>query len=619
MKPFSSRLTRLNEHVWVHQGPINVGIVTDGKAGLLIDFGTGDVMEALPSIGVARIDRVLFTHHHRDQACGAQLLPEEGLRIGVPRAEKALFDDVEAYWENPLHRWHLYDFHPHHLTLLEPLHVSETYEDGDIMRWGPAQISVVSTPGHTDGSVSYVLEVDGERIAFCGDAIYDNGRVWDVYSLQKGSSTSDYHGFMGAWEELVQSLQKLTALGPSKMVPSHGAIIEDPRSAVRLLEKRLRTCYRTYASTSSLRHYLPDLLSAYVEPSKALPIGPGKAVPPFLRHFGTTWLVISEDGAAFAMDCGSREVLGKLEEMEEDGTVRGVEGLWVTHYHDDHVDSVPEFRQRFGCPVIADEHVARILRNPRAWRLPCISPAVIPVDRVTSNGDSWRWHEFTFTAYHLPGQTLYGGGLLVDGHGMRLFFSGDSFTMAGIDDYCCGNRNFLGPGRGYELCLDLITKLKPDLIFNSHVDQAFTFDETKIEFLRENLKQRRREFGELIAWDDPNYGLDENWVRCFPYEQEMKPGEAAHVDLVVTNHSDAPRRAYSRLLLPREWGTLAQGSALVGPREEVSIRLDFAVPRLASPGRFVVAADLEYGDRFLPQIAEAILRVSASSPSGQER
>ena len=46
---------------------------------------------------------------------------------------------------------------------------------------------MLDTPGHTDGSLSYLVEVDGKRVVFCGDAIYDEGQVWDLYSLQKGT------------------------------------------------------------------------------------------------------------------------------------------------------------------------------------------------------------------------------------------------------------------------------------------------------------------------------------------------------------------------------------------------------------------------------------------------
>ena len=129
----------------------------------------------------------------------------------MPETERALFDDVAAFWNNPKTRWHLYNVHPHHLTLTEPVRVDGTLADGKTLAWGPAAIRAISTPGHTDGSLSYLVEVDGRRVVFCGDAIYDEGRVWELYSLQKGTQTSDYHGFLGARPQLVESLGRIKA------------------------------------------------------------------------------------------------------------------------------------------------------------------------------------------------------------------------------------------------------------------------------------------------------------------------------------------------------------------------------------------------------------------------
>lgn len=168
-----------------------------------------------------------------------------------------------------------------------------------------------------------------------------------------------------------------------------------------------------------------------------------KPVPSCLRHFGTSWVLISQDKAACVMDYGSADVVRRTRELVDRGEVRSIEGLWITHYHDDHVDFVPEFLEAFPCPCITDGAVAQVITDPLAWRLPCISPKKAQVDRVTCNGESWRWHEFKMTAYHLPAQTLYHSGLLVEGQRTRMLFVGDSFTPAGIEDYCAQNRCWL--------------------------------------------------------------------------------------------------------------------------------------------------------------------------------
>jgi glyoxylase-like metal-dependent hydrolase (beta-lactamase superfamily II) len=602
---------RLSEHLAVYRGPINVGIVRDGSKALLIDCGDGRVVPILRTLDAAVVEQVLFTHHHRDQACGAQALVDRGARLVVPAQERDHFDKVAAYWANPASRWHLYNQHPHHLMLAEPMPVAGVMTEGQTMTWGPATIRGLATPGHTDGSMSYLVEVDGKRVAFCGDAIYDAGQIWELYSLQKGTVTSDYHGFLGARPQLVKSLEKLASARPDLLVPSHGRVMGDPHGAIAALVRRLEECYDKYVAISALRHYFPKMFAEYAGRKDHMPIRPGKPVPSCLRHIGTSWILVSKDKAAFVMDCGSPEVVKQLKQLLARGEIRGVEGLWVTHYHDDHVDAIPEFQRAFDCPCITDRHVAEVIADPLAWRLPCISPSKARVDRPTKDGDSWDWHEFRLTAYHLPGQTLYHSGLFVESGDTRMLFVGDSFTMSGIDDYCAHNRNWLGTGVGFDRCIALVEKLRPTHIFNCHVNEAFDFTPEECRFMRANLAERERLYGTLFPWDHANYGMDEPWIRCFPYEQRAKAGGKAAVDVVVTNHSAVANTVACRAVLPRAWrGGPGQWSrAEVAPKSEKGVRLLLPIPGDVAPGRYVIPIDVHYADRDLPQFTEAIVVV----------
>jgi len=359
-------LVRLSESLHVHQGVMNVGILRDGNRALLIDPGPGEVFDVMRSLGIERVDLIVLTHHHRDQASGIGLLSDIETRIGVPEAERAYFEDVASYWNDPVYRWHLYNFHPHHLMLTEPLHVHETYADGSSFDWGRAKISVLATPGHTDGSVSYIVDVDGQRTVFSGDLIYDEGKLWEIYSLQKGNGNdiTDYHGFLGARGQVVESLQKIKSTRPTRLVPSHGAIMMKPAKAIDVLIKRLRSCYDRYAAISALRFYFPKMFTEYANSKDAMPIRPTKPVPDCLRHFGTTWLLISKDRAAFAMDYGDPSIIEEVRKLQADRTINQIEKLWITHYHDDHVDLAAVFRDNFRCPVIADSHVADVIEKP---------------------------------------------------------------------------------------------------------------------------------------------------------------------------------------------------------------------------------------------------------------
>ncbi len=599
--------SQLSQNLYIHHGHVNTGIIRDGNRAMLIDPSGATLQTTLDELGITKVEQILFTHHHRDSTSGFPI--PENIRIGVPETEVQWFAKVETFWNAPKFRWHLYNYHPHNLMLSSSISVTDKYAEGDELTWGSSDISVLETPGHTDGSVTYLVDADGQRFAFTGDLIYDEGKIWELYSLQKGQQTTDYHGFLGARDELKESLEKVRKSLPTALIPTHGIIMNNPDDAIDKLLDQLDYCYNKYVSISALRHYFPKLFTDFEGRADHMPIRKGKTPPDFLRHYGTTWLIISENREAFVMDCGSPNVIKQIQQLIDEGEISEVTQFWVTHYHDDHVNAIPEFQQAFPCETITDAIVAKVITNPMAFRLPCISPAVARVDRTTCDGDSWQWNEFKMTAYHFPGQTYYHGGLLVEGHGVRMFFSGDSFTMAGIDDYCSGNRNLLGKDVGYEKCLRLIQELKPTHIFNCHVDQAFDFTDKEINFMLDTLAEREKCYTDLFPWDHANYGMDDQWVRCFPYQQGVKAGDNVTLNVEITNHSDEPRTAIAKPILPSSWGIeIEPKGTTILPKTDGQIQFSITIPSDCNDsGRVIIPFEITYHNRPLGQFRETIL------------
>lgn len=604
--------SQLSDHLYVHHDHVNTGILRDGDRALLIDPSGTSVQTTLTELGIMHIEHILYTHHHRDNTAGFPI--PENVPIGVPEDEVQWFSEVETFWNDPKYRWHLYNCHPHNLMLNNSITVTDTYTEGADIAWGPASIKILETPGHTDGSVTYLVDVDDKLFAFSGDLIYDEGKIWELYSLQKGQQTTDYHGFLGARDELRDSLEKVRQSSPTALIPTHGAVMDNPNKAIDALLERLAYCYDKYVSISALRHYFPQLFAEFEERADHMPIREGKPHPKFLRHFGTTWLIISESKEAFVMDCGSPNIIKQIQQLQTDGEISDVTQFWVTHYHDDHVNAIPEFQETFPCETITDAVVAKVVANPKAFRLPCISPAVTRVDRATRDSDSWQWNEFKMTAYHFPGQTYYHGGLLVEGRDVRMFFAGDSFTMAGIDDYCSGNRNLLGKDVGYESCLRRIQQLKPTHIFNCHVDPAFDFTDEEIIFMLDTLAEREKCYTDLFPWDHANYGMDDQWVRCYPYEQEVTLGKTAALKVEITNHSLEPRKAIAQPILPKAWNMQVDATeTTIPPKADGFIEFSIPIPQrselegFATPiGRIVIPIEVTYNDKPLGQFREAI-------------
>lgn len=619
----------LTPNLAVFRGTICVGVLLNGQEALLIDCGDIGTLEWASNAGI-KVKQVLATHHHREQVA-ALMGGRSDADLLVPAAEEKYFTDVASYWNSPGSRWHIYNQHPHHWMLPKSIPVSRTLSMGESLTWGPAAIKAVETPGHTDGSMSYLVNVDGLKVVFCGHLFHGSGQLPDLYCLQKGFQRgqrriSDYHGFLGTREILKESINRILAERPDLVVTSSGGVIENPEAALRLLVDRLDAVYDNYVSTSALRHYFPELFEEFASRTDHFPFRPHLAPPAYLRHVGTSWILVSEERAAFVMDCGSHQVIEAIEKMIAAGEITRVEGLWITHYHDDHVDAAPKFLDKFGCPCYAVGPVAEVITRPLAWRLPCISPSVVKVDRVLADGESFGWHEFRITAYEFPGQTLYHGGLFVEKGAERLLFVGDSFTPAGIDDYCIQNRNFLHENSGFLRCLDLIARLQPTHMFNCHVDSAFTFSPEDCQAISQRLRQRRDLLQAILPWRDPHFGMDEFWVRCDPYEQRVLPGEKAKFDVVVFNHLAETLEVHLRLVPPTDWIDNSLPGAMetwktwpqltVPGRQEQKLSMEIAVPKSASPGRFVIMVDVAIPEetpvpRILCGFTEAILSIKA--------
>src|SRR5215208_6612765 len=62
--------THITDQLYIFQDTCNVYVLCSGHEAVLIDFGSGDVLDHLVEIGVERVTDVLITHHHRDQGQG---------------------------------------------------------------------------------------------------------------------------------------------------------------------------------------------------------------------------------------------------------------------------------------------------------------------------------------------------------------------------------------------------------------------------------------------------------------------------------------------------------------------------------------------------------------------
>ena len=93
-------LTQISPNLYLLRDTCNVYVLKDGDRALLIDFGSGHVLNLLGQIGVSRVDAILHTHHHRDQCQGDSRAVAQRIPIIVPEHERYLFEDAENFWRN---------------------------------------------------------------------------------------------------------------------------------------------------------------------------------------------------------------------------------------------------------------------------------------------------------------------------------------------------------------------------------------------------------------------------------------------------------------------------------------------------------------------------------------
>ncbi|MBC8235440.1 MBL fold metallo-hydrolase [bacterium] len=655
-----NKYTQLIPGLGIYRDVINVGVLQRGGRVLLIGCGEGQVFEHSHLEKGARglfvhpenVDWILLTHHHRDEASGLEPFLEEGVRLAVPAKEKFLFDAVETFWADNAVWHHNYNFHPSPLSLRQSVPVARALSGGDILEWQGLAIEVLETPGYTLGSVTYIIDFDGVKVAFVGDMLYGPGQLWDFHSIQgrlrmaDGSMTSEYHGFGENSEQILTGLEKILQRKPDFLVPSHGVVIEQPELAVAQLRENIEACMANYRRLSSGRWYFwtakPDWEAIRDDLNRNC-----RPLPPWvLEFYGTSRAIVADDGSVFLIDCAGA-CPTKIAELQGQGKIAAVEGVWITHYHDDHVGAVNDVRSQQNCPVYAHECMVDILRNPKAYYMPCLDPNPIVVDRIVKTGETWQWKDFCLTAYDFPGQSYYDAALLVEHDGFSVLFTGDSLTPGGIDDYCAQNRNLLGEGKGFDRCLALIKELfivgnegqtegfpfqnpflqgvprlslhdeiRPDLLVNEHVAGAFTFSPEELHEMQEIFRKREALFGKLFPWDHPNYGLDPQWIRCYPYNQVVKSGSEVHFEICVLNHSNIPHTASVSIRLPEGWQVInGCGEKQIAPKTEGRIRLSARAPKSGTSAthlersRHIVGFVIQYDDLCLGEIAESIVDI----------
>jgi hypothetical protein len=164
---------------------------------------------------------------------------------------------------------------------------------------------------------------------------------------------------------------------------------------------------------------------------------------------------------------------------------------------------------------------------------------------------------------------------------------------------------------GYFYCLSLLRKIPAGtLLINQHVVEPFSFSARGLDHMTATLTKRKALLAELLPWDEPNYGIDERWVRFSPYGSKARPGRKVQVSLKTFNHFSNSRTYTFALNLPAGLdATAPTASVTIPPRTEKQVDFNLVIDTSVDPGTYVITADVQQEQWNLPRWTEAIIEV----------
>jgi glyoxylase-like metal-dependent hydrolase (beta-lactamase superfamily II) len=166
-------------------------------------------------LDVNRLQAILLTHAHADHSAGATALRSRtGAKVYAGRADCAILRSGGPR-EALVSTFQMNSF------IARPAPVDVELKDNEVLKFGESRFTVLAEPGHSPGSVCYLLEHHGLQILFAGDVILslsDESRMSPL-----GTYTAHLPPlYRGNASDYLSSLRRLRAMTvPDLVLPGH--------------------------------------------------------------------------------------------------------------------------------------------------------------------------------------------------------------------------------------------------------------------------------------------------------------------------------------------------------------------------------------------------------------
>lgn len=315
--------------VYAITGPEGIVLIDSG-----VPFFVPKVLSTLSDLGLnpEQLRAVLLTHRHLDHASGAATIRETtGARIYAGGADAMVLEQSDSI-EDFLSFFPLEKQLP--VRFLVDEHIDRT---GDLSVAG-IDLRAIVCPGHTAGSVCYVLRRAGRTVLFSGDTVMtlegNPGTFGLYYDARYGADPDDY----------LSTLESLREIPVDVLLPGHPHLDNKPTPLVRP-DGWHKLVDQGIAETRTL-------IERYRRDGRAFLNGVPRALSPGLLYLGdfsdsSTFALQSEDGIVI-VDPPGPECMGALFEHLGDlgGRTEQIRGILLTAVSPENLECTREIGRR---------------------------------------------------------------------------------------------------------------------------------------------------------------------------------------------------------------------------------------------------------------------------------
>jgi glyoxylase-like metal-dependent hydrolase (beta-lactamase superfamily II) len=592
-KPF---VTKLFSHVFMLRGSCNAYLLVSGKDGLLIDNAVPDFNLLKKATGIVQIDWVLHTHYHRDQCSGDLNLRAGKTRIALGMKEQAFFLPAFLKPPFPITLAQNQETDPYvpgkYAPVIKP-GIDKLLCDQEVFTWKEYTIRVLGTPGHTEGSLSFAVDVDGKRLLFTGDLIMKGGYIHDLYNMQW-----QYLENPGI-DSALHSLAAIEHLQPDLLLPSHGDIITDPETEINVLVNRLKEFNSCFKFERTPRWNW----SGFVQIS-----------PHLIQDCGTTTqILIGVNGHALLFDCGTDFTPKRLETAKRMFGFSRVDVIIPSHWHADHMGGIPTLLNHEKAKVWVWEGLAEHLEFP--WHFPATyrTDIFIRADRVLKKGEVLVWEGDTLQVFENPVHMSEQMALAVHTDGLKFLLLADGSAC----DRHGHIRSAIHCYNGISLNTCMIataTSLKeadPYICVPAHSNGFALCEDARDEYMEWAIRSTNA-VSNLLQPELQEFYFNPYWAVMYPARIRVLPGDHATIALRIANSGLKPisGRAYFHGYSGVE-PDKKDIYFVLSPGESMDYPLSVRIPGKAASGRYVITADLECNGEFFSEYAQGYLECAS--------